>query len=216
MVLYIIRHADPDYENDTITEFGRQEAAALADWLKDMPLDRIYTSPLGRAIDTARPTCEVKGMDMTVLPWTRESMNYMQSHQLTPESICSYKFSVQKGIYDFEDFLQGDRMNTIEAMQKASDDFLESLGYVREGVFYRVQENNEEHIAVFCHGGFGCAWISHLLSLPIGLIFPAIKLNTTSVTTIHFQKAESGYIRPCLKHLGEIHHIRNAKLRVND
>ncbi len=30
MILHIIRHADPDYANNTITEFGKQEAEALA------------------------------------------------------------------------------------------------------------------------------------------------------------------------------------------
>ena len=30
MRLYIIRHADPDYKNDTITVFGHKDAQALA------------------------------------------------------------------------------------------------------------------------------------------------------------------------------------------
>lgn len=47
MILDIIRHADPDYANNTITEFGKLEAKALADFLKDENIDRIYTSPWG-------------------------------------------------------------------------------------------------------------------------------------------------------------------------
>lgn len=44
MRLYIIRHADPDYPNNTITPEGHLEAQALAngfpvtDWIEFMPL----------------------------------------------------------------------------------------------------------------------------------------------------------------------------------
>ena len=120
MILYIIRHADPDYENNTITPFGWEEAHALADWLKDMPIDKIYTSPLGRAIDTAAPTCKIKGIESTVLPWTFEHVDYMESHRLTPESQYRYKFSLQTGAYDFEDFIPNERMKTIEEMKRNS------------------------------------------------------------------------------------------------
>ena len=36
MNLYLIRHALPDYENDSITELGKTQTAALAEWLKDI------------------------------------------------------------------------------------------------------------------------------------------------------------------------------------
>lgn len=216
MVLYIIRHADPDYENNTITDFGKQEANALASWLKDFKLDKIYTSPLGRAIDTAIPTCKAKGMEYEILPWVAESMDYMQSYRLTPEDTLSYSFSSQKGVYDFKDFYESDRMKTIDDMIKNSDEFLASLGYKREGIFYKIEEPNEEHIAVFCHGGFGSAWISHLLNVAPAAMYPQISLNTTSVTKFIFKNEEAGYTRPTLKHLGEIEHIRRAGLKVNN
>lgn len=60
MTLYIIRHADPDYANNTITEFGWEEANALGEWMKDVKIDRIYSSPLGRALDTAAPTSPIR------------------------------------------------------------------------------------------------------------------------------------------------------------
>lgn len=216
MFLYIIRHADPDYANNTITEFGWEEAHALAEWLKDIHIDKIYTSPLGRAIDTAKPTLEIKGMTSEILPWTEESMDYMESHQLKPDSDCSYSFSVQKGVYDFKDFMPTDRMKTVENMQKCSDEFLASLGYERNGALYKITRNNDESIAVFCHGGFGVAWIAHLLNTAPGVMYPNISLNTSSVTTFEFLNASEGFVRPVLRRLGEITHIYKAGLRVNN
>lgn len=54
MKLIIIRHGDPDYQNDSLTEKGKREAELLADRVSRMKIDRIYVSPLGRARDTAK------------------------------------------------------------------------------------------------------------------------------------------------------------------
>jgi probable phosphoglycerate mutase len=45
--LYIIRHGDPDYINNTITPQGHLEAQALAKRLEREGITRIYSSPLG-------------------------------------------------------------------------------------------------------------------------------------------------------------------------
>ncbi len=58
MRLYIIRHADPDYANNTITPDGALEADALSKRLAKVGFDWIYSSPLGRAIDTMNYTAE--------------------------------------------------------------------------------------------------------------------------------------------------------------
>ncbi len=50
MRLYLIRHADPDYENDKLTPAGELEAAALARRLAAYHLDAIYSSPMPRAL----------------------------------------------------------------------------------------------------------------------------------------------------------------------
>ena len=49
----LIRHGDPDYSTDSLTPQGKLEAAALADYLCSLKIDRIYSSPLGRAKETA-------------------------------------------------------------------------------------------------------------------------------------------------------------------
>ena len=219
MKLYIIRHADPDYYNDTITEFGWQEAYALADWLKDLKIDKIYSSPKGRAIATAKPTCELKGMEAEILPWIEESFDYLYSSDLTKGSDCSYSFSVEKGIYDFKDFKNNGRMDRINNLIRCSDEFIASLGYVREGAVYHVERDNDDCIAVFCHGGAGSAWIGHLIGLAPGLSFVPLLLGTTSITTVEFESEDwkkKEYIRPGIRRLGEIPHIYKAGLRVNN
>ncbi len=60
MKILIIRHGDPDYEHDTLTEKGRREALALADRLDKLSVAAAYVSPLGRAKDTAAPALDRK------------------------------------------------------------------------------------------------------------------------------------------------------------
>ena len=53
MRLLFIRHAEPDYSTDTLTEKGRREATLLAQAAPSMQLDHCFVSPLGRAQETA-------------------------------------------------------------------------------------------------------------------------------------------------------------------
>jgi len=56
MRLIFIRHGDPDYEHDNLTEKGKREAALLAERVsKWNNITKVYLSPLGRAKATAEP-----------------------------------------------------------------------------------------------------------------------------------------------------------------
>ena len=72
MKLVIVRHGDPDYEHDTLTETGRIEAMLTAERLKGHAFAACYVSPLGRAQDTAEYTLDACGMKAVTLPWLRE------------------------------------------------------------------------------------------------------------------------------------------------
>ena len=68
MKLLFIRHGDPDYEIDSLTEKGWKEAALLAERVSQLEVKTFYVSPLGRARDTASLTLqkmnreEIEGM----------------------------------------------------------------------------------------------------------------------------------------------------------
>ena len=61
MRLLFIRHGDPDYENDALTDVGKAEADALAKHILDWDINEVYLSPLGRARATAIPSIKVMG-----------------------------------------------------------------------------------------------------------------------------------------------------------
>jgi uncharacterized protein (DUF2062 family) len=63
MKLLIIRHAEPDYSIDSLTEKGWIEAEYLSEKLSKMDIKAIYTSMLGRAKDTAAVTLKKMGRE---------------------------------------------------------------------------------------------------------------------------------------------------------
>ena len=63
MKLIFIRHGDPDYKNDSLTEQGMREARLLAPRIPKLGSKEYYVSPLGRAQLTAKLAME--GMQET-------------------------------------------------------------------------------------------------------------------------------------------------------
>ena len=53
MLLFFLRHGDPIYDPDSLTELGRRQAEALGRRLAAYGLDRIFVSTSNRAVETA-------------------------------------------------------------------------------------------------------------------------------------------------------------------
>ena len=53
MRIIFVRHGEPDYQRDCLTETGREQAAAAAERLAGEGIVEIYASPCGLARQTA-------------------------------------------------------------------------------------------------------------------------------------------------------------------
>ena len=69
MKILIIRHGDPDYAADSLTEKGWREAEYLSERLMKLDIKEFYVSPLGRAKDTA--SCTLKKLHRTAIECER-------------------------------------------------------------------------------------------------------------------------------------------------
>ena len=89
MKLIFIRHADPDYERDDLTETGYREAEALIGRLKRIGPDYIYVSPLGRAKKTMEIALEGKTEGIPVLDYLQEFPGMIDRPDITDrKKIC--------------------------------------------------------------------------------------------------------------------------------
>jgi probable phosphoglycerate mutase len=217
MRLYIIRHADPDYPNNTITARGHLEAQALARRMAKAGLSRIYSSPLGRARDTARYTTELTGLEPQILPWTAElSMDYIADVDGAPTAAWNIAGEVVRAAdarrdradWHLLEALAGyDYRTRQRELADASDAFMADLGYRRIDGVYEVERATDEAVAVFCHAGFGVSWLAHLLELPLTLAWCGLFWAPTSVTTLVMERRSPGLAVPRALAIGDTSHI---------
>ena len=72
MKIVFVRHGEPDYINDSLTEKGWREAKLLANRICKWNVTDFYCSPLGRAKDTASCTLEKMNRTAVTLEWMKE------------------------------------------------------------------------------------------------------------------------------------------------
>jgi probable phosphoglycerate mutase len=227
MLLYIIRHGDPIYETDTLTPRGILQAQALSRRLTANGLDEIYSSPLGRAVLTAKPTADVLKLDIKIEEWMSEGIAWNELSIVDENGQKNWFFACPNSkLLKDGDALRPDWYNQTEAakcptarkgyerIQAASDEFIQRLGYKREGNVYRILEKvpGQKRIAAFCHHGFGTAWLSHLLSIPPLVFWAGFNISHTGITILEFENQENGMTSPrCLVH-SDMSHIYEARL----
>ena len=224
MLLYVIRHGDPIYNPDSLTPRGHLQAKALAKRFARHGLDRIYSSPLIRAQQTAQPTCDILGKEMQIEEWTSERLagerfcvqyeegrwrwNFDQHvANLKNDDSLKYKAYKWNECEAFTSHPERDLKAGYEAMKAESDEFLARHGYERQGAVYKITKPSDERIAVFCHQGFGLAWLSHLLSIPPHLFWSSFDISHTGVTVLHFKNYENGITAPKCIQMDDLSHI---------
>lgn len=214
MLLYIIRHGEPDYETDSLTERGRLQAEAVGKRMLDAKIDRIFSSPMGRARQTAEPACRLLQLPCEIEEWTREV------EKIIPEPYPPNTCYRENGRWDLS-YAEGFDCPGIDPVgmrvaaqyvEKNGNAFLERLGYRAENGVYRILRKNEEKIALFCHAAFTRVWMSVLFHFPVHTMWAAFSHTHTGVTVIGFKNQESGFTAPqCLCH-SDMSHLYAEKL----
>ncbi|MDX2163201.1 MAG: histidine phosphatase family protein [bacterium] len=226
MRLYIIRHADPDYPNNTITPAGHLEAAALARRLAGHGLDVIAASPLPRAELTAGYTAALVKLPVQTEPWLIEVAGwntdpdpidggYIPAWDIPGEILRANTAYHAWSSWDSTAPLdQPIYRETVTAFQQAADAFLARYGCVRDGTNYRIEADNRLQIAAFCHNGTALLWLSLLLHIPPPLVWCSFWHAPSAVTTIVFERRSEHWATPRALSVGDTSHLYEARLPV--
>ena len=202
MKLLIIRHGDPDYEHDNVTEKGKREVELLGQRLAKENITKIYCSPLGRARATAAPTCRLTGTEPEILDWLREFPAPDVKVDYTENGVCPWNLAPSFWTKFPEHFTQewwrspvyaGTGIREIaENVWDSFDALIASLGYVRDGLVYHVApeylRGDDRTFAFFCHLGLGNCLLSHIAGVPLPQWWHTVFLPTSSVTTVYMEK----------------------------
>lgn len=217
MKILIVRHGDPDYENDTLTEKGWREAEYLSERLSTLDIQACYVSPLGRAKDTASLTLKKLGLAATELDWLREFLIPIHKPNIPGESI-PWDWLPQDWTME-EKFFRDDQWLHAEAMANSAvapayhrvidnlDRLLKAHGYVRKGRYYEALRANTDTILLFCHFGLECVILSHLLNISPMPLWHGMCALPTSVTTLVTEERRQGNAIFRMIGFGDLSHL---------
>ena len=233
MRILLIRHGDPDYEHDTLTEKGRREAELLAKRASSLAMGSCYQSPLGRAMDTAQPCLKATGKDAEVLEWLREFPAQLDLNK-DPELSRAYpgakmadgKYLI-RNVWDMapgywtehEEYMDrrewrnskvaecSDMEVVYDRVIREFDAFLAEHGYVRERNYYRVEKESTETVTFFCHFAISCVLLSHLWNVSPFVLWHGLVLAPTSVTEVVTEEREQGIAYFRGTKVGDVSHL---------
>lgn len=235
MKILIIRHGDPNYAIDSLTDRGRVEAALLAEHLKGKNIDHIYISPLGRAQRTAEYTMEALGITGQTLDWLQEfpaAVRIWEDAELEKAmpvpwddgkgqpriswDILPSWWTKQEELYDKDAWRENKICRHSQTAEKYAevaaglDAVLAKHGYVRDGMTYRVERSNSDTIAFFCHFGVECVMLSHLFGISPFVLWHCFQAVPTAVTVINSEEREQGIASFRATQLGDISHLEKG------
>lgn len=218
MRLIIIRHGDPDYEHDTLTEKGWKEAELLADRISRLDVKEFYVSPLGRAKDTASLTLKKMNRTATECEWLREFKSKIWRPDVTDRQMIPWDWLPQDWMKDerffhYEDWKQNEHMQAGDPEEQYDwvvsnlDQLLKEHGYERDGKYYRVNQANTDTIVFFCHFGLECAVLSHLINVSPMIMWHHFCAAPTSVTTVFTEERRKGIADFRIQSFGDLSHL---------
>lgn len=227
MRIILIRHGDPNYEKDCLTELGHKQAAVAAQRLLKEGIDEIYSSPLGRARQTAGYFSQASGIkDIKIL-------DFMQEIRFgTEDDLYNNKWNPWLGVQaliregkdlqspDWREYpVFKDNLATVDAdkIGVETDKWLAGLGYVRQGLYYRnagkgTEGGKEKTIAIFCHGGASAAFLARVLNQTFPYMCGSLlHFPHTTITVLEFDETPGEFTLPIIDLLNDARHLKDAK-----
>ena len=179
MELILIRHGLPEHvETDDgapadppLSATGHDQAQKVAAWLENYKIDRLYSSPMQRAYQTAEPLSALKNLEIEVrdgvAEYDRNADHYIPVEQLKELDYERWK-RLMSGEMDDVNFPQ------------FCDDVIQSLTAI-------IAENKGRNVAVTCHGGVINVWTAHVIGFE-----PRMFFNPDYTSINRFRAASSG------------------------
>jgi probable phosphoglycerate mutase len=178
----LIRHGENEYVTThklagrtpgvRLNERGCHQAQALIEYLKEQPVDVIYSSPLERCLETAEPFAAQRGLGVNVEPGVVE-VDYggWQGADLRELSKLPEWGQVQHYPSVFR-FPGGETLREVQARGVSAIEHLRST-------------HPDQIVAVFSHGDLIRTVLAHYLGVPLDL-FQRIAIATASVSVLGF------------------------------
>jgi probable phosphoglycerate mutase len=182
--LFLIRHGENDWVDTGklagrtpgvhLNEKGHQQASALADRLRIQPISAVYSSPLVRCMETAKPLADVLGLSVREEPDVLE-VDYGEWRGASLKELA--KLPEWQLVQIYPGGFRFPNGETLREVQNRVVTALERIRLAHEG----------EAVAVFAHGDILRTALAYYLGTPLDM-FQRIHINTASVSVIGFHR----------------------------
>jgi probable phosphoglycerate mutase len=177
--ILLIRHAETDAVGKWIAGWtpavplnrvGVTQATRLADRLASWPIAAVYSSPLERAVQTARPLANMLGLPVI----ERERLGELDFGSWTGQTFAEVAEDPEWRL--FNAFRSSRRIPGGESMPEVQARVVAELACLAERHASRT-------IAVFSHGDTLRAAVAHYLGIPLDFL-PRFEISPASVTEL--------------------------------
>ena len=218
MKILIVRHGDPDYSIDSLTEKGEREAKLLAGRLVPA-LDRdgvhLYCSPLGRAQKTASYTLKGLGRTAETLQWLREFDGMIKDENgrdtccwdRLPSAWTDNDLCYSADWANWEPYRNTNVEEEYRWVCVGLDELLARHGYRHNGRHFDVTNANSDTVVLFCHFGVESVMLSHFFGVSPMVFWHNTGALTTSVTTLVTEERQEGYAIFRMLCYGDLSHL---------
>ena len=218
MRIVFVRHGHPDYKNDCLTELGHIHAEAAAERLKDETPSRIFASTCGRAYETAEHIATRHGNMqiekcefMREIGWgstTDQPINRNGHPWLVVDDMIAEGTGVTSADWATEEpFCQNKVVARVQTVVEGFDELLCSLGYRRDGLYYRIEQKNTDTVFMVSHGGSSSAVMAHMLNIPFPQFCATIRLDFTAIAVLTLSGEVGSLVSPQVELLNDFRHI---------
>jgi len=217
MRIIFVRHGHPDYKLDCLTELGHKHGEAVAQRLKNEAINTIYSSSKGRAMETAAHIAQFHNKEIIPCDFIREISWGSKTEEPIPQNghpwsvvddMIAQNESLLRPNWATEDFFKDNRVVAyVEAVQVGIDEWLSSLGYDRDGHYYRVREKNDETVVMVSHGGSSNAALARMFNLPFPVLCEILNPGFTGIHIVRMSGEVGSLISPSFELANDGRHI---------
>lgn len=190
--LFIIRHGESlgnfnnlflGHTDLDLTEHGLKQAECTAEYLKDISIDFVYSSPLLRAYHTALPNAKIRGLNVICDDGLKEIYGGDWEARSIPELITEYPIEFTEGFKNNFGKFAADNLHieSVDALSKRVEATLIKIAKAHE----------EKKIIVVSHGAaIRAMWgrISHLSPDEVSNELPYA--SNASVTRVRYDEGK--------------------------
>lgn len=221
MRILFIRHAEPDYSTDSLTEKGLREAQLLVPRMEKEHFDVCYCSSMGRARQTAQPFLTKLNRTAVYCDWLREFEHPVTLPDGTvkhiPWDLAPAVWSAESEHFDKDVWYLSRiaRSGHLEEFQKQVIDGFDAIlaehGYVyRDGVIFDAVKPNHDTLLFVCHFGVMSVILGHLLGMSPMQLWHTTGAPCASLTQVYTEQILGNDASFRVHFYGDISHLYAA------